>query len=151
MNVLAIDPATETGWAMSAIHYGTWNLRKHKDESVGIRLLRLRSHLKELCSLANVNIIAYEKPGGRNYAALINHAKLVGEIEKFCEENGIEYKGYSASEIKRFATGKGNAKKPQMVEAAKKRFGYTGDNDNIADALWILAVAKNEFGLAWEL
>ena len=45
---------------------------------------------------------------------------------------------FSATEIKKHATGKGNASKPMMIEAARNKLGYTGADDNEADALWIL-------------
>lgn len=153
MNILAIDPATETGWAVingPVTHFGIWNLKKHKDESVGMRLLRFHSHLREVCSKMGVNLIAYEKPGGRNYQGIINHAKLVGVIEKFCEYNALDYRGFSASEIKKHATGKGNSNKPAMIKAAREKLRYEGDNENEADALWILSLMANELSLEWE-
>jgi len=103
--------------------------------------------LNEACQLHGVTVIGYEKPGGRNYRALVLHSKLVGEIEKYCEENDIEYRGYSAGEIKKFATGKGNSGKPAMIAAAQEKLGYTGEDDNEADALWILELLKYELGL----
>ena len=66
-------------------------------------------------------------------------------LQLFCIENGIEYKGYSASEIKTHATGKGNANKAQVIEAARERLGYQGNDDNEADALWLLSLANNQF------
>ena len=32
-----------------------------------------------------------------------------------------------------------------MIQAAKERLGYTGANDNEADALWLLELAKSEY------
>lgn len=148
MKLLAIDPANETGYAISRVYFGTWNLKKHADESAGIRLLRFQGFLKEICELQSIDVIGYEKPGGRNYRALINHSKLAGEIEKFCEDNCLQYKGYSAAEIKKFATGKGNANKPAMIQAAQEKLDYTGENENEADALWILELMKSDLNLA---
>jgi Holliday junction resolvasome RuvABC endonuclease subunit len=146
-NLLALDPATKFGWAVSRDIYGVWDLTTRRDQSQGFKLLRFRSLLEEICRLNNVSVIGYEKPGGRNYAALVLHSKLVGEIEKYCEENNIEYKGYSASDIKKFATGKGNSGKPAMIKAAQEHLRYTGDDDNEADALWILELLKFELGI----
>lgn len=145
--ILALDPATKFGWAISTDIYGVWDLTTRRDQSQGFKLLRFRAMLDEVCKLNNVSTIAYEKPGGRNYAALVLHSKLVGEIEKYCEENDIEYKGYSAGDIKKFATGKGNSGKPAMIEAAQERLGYEGNDDNEADALWILELLKFELGI----
>lgn len=145
--LLSIDPATKTGWAIDNNYYGLWDLAQKKNESWGIKLLRFRKFLTELVDLAGITIIAYEKAGGRNYSALISHSKLVGEIEKFCEERNMEFIGKSASEIKKFATGKGNSGKPAMISAAQTKLGYEGDDDNIADALWLNNLVKYELGI----
>ena len=42
----------------------------------------------------------------------------------------------SPTELKKFATGKGNADKQQMIEAARKH-GYLGNSDDEADALLV--------------
>jgi Holliday junction resolvasome RuvABC endonuclease subunit len=70
---------------------------------------------------------------------------MVAIIETFCIEHGINYTAFSASEIKKFATGKGNANKDAMVKAAHDKYGYTGKDDNIADALHILHLAMKTF------
>ena len=150
MNILAIDPANETGWAVineGVTHYGIWNLKKHVDESVGMRLVRFHSHLREICDKMAIKVIAYEKPGGKNYKGVINHAKLVGVIEKYCEYSGLDYLGFSAAEIKKYATGIGNVGKPEMMKAAQGRLGYIGNNENEVDALWILELIKNKLNL----
>ena len=45
-------------------------------------------------------------------------------------------------DIKRLATGRGNAEKHEMVAAARARLGFEGDDDNTADALWLLEWAR---------
>lgn len=50
--------------------------------------------------------------------------------------------------VKLFATGKGDAKKPQMIEAARAHLGYGRHNDNEADAHWILQCALTWYGLS---
>jgi len=149
MNILAIDPATLCGWAIESTEFkgyecGVWNLTKRKDESDGIKWLRFRAQLKEICSMQKIQIVAFERPAGQHQGAVIHHAKLVAIIEEFCADNAIEYKAYSAGQIKKFATGKGNSGKPIMIQAAKDKLGYEGDDDNEADALWLLQLAKSE-------
>ena len=51
------------------------------------------------------------------------------------------------NEMKRFATSNGNASKPMMIAAAQKKLGYTGDNDNEADALWLLALTRDKLAI----
>lgn len=136
INVLAIDQASNCGWATKNAH-GAWDFTTRKDESSGMKMLRFRSKLKEVVELENINLIVYERVAGQHANSIIHASKMVAIIETFCEEIGINYKAVSAGEVKKFATGKGNAGKPQMIEAARLKYGYTGNNDNEADALHI--------------
>ena len=146
INILAIDQASRCGWA-SKNSSGVWDFTTRKDESSGMKMLRFRSKLKEVCALEEINLIVYERVAGFHKSAIIHAAKMVAIIESFCEENGIEYKAVSATEVKKFATGKGNANKDKMVEAARLKLGYLGTDDNEADALWIYQIVKHELGL----
>lgn len=145
--ILAIDPAENTGWAIANDVYGQWNFKLKRDENFGMKILRFKSKLKEVFELEKPDIIAFERPAGRNGAALISHSKFVGIIELFCTENDIPYKGYSASEIKKFGTGKGNAGKPLMVQHAKEKYGYQGDSHDEADALHLMNYCKHDLNL----
>lgn len=145
ISILALDQASECGWAITSTIYGTWDMTTRKDESSGMKLIRFKAKLTEVHSAQKLDLIVYERPAGRNAHAIIHAAKLVGIVEEFCEANHIQYRAYSASEVKKFATGKGNASKDQMILAAKEKLGYTGDNHNEADALWIWTLAKHEY------
>lgn len=144
VKILAIDPASMLGWAISKTEYGTWDLRTRKDESMGMKLIRLRSKLNDIYGAIKFDCIAYERPAGRHANSIIHEAKLIGIIESWCEENKVEYRAYSATEIKKFATGNGKAGKPEMIKAAQTKLSYTGNDDNEADALWILMLCQKE-------
>ena len=142
--ILAIDPATLSGWALSKDIYGTWNLRTRSDETWGMKLIRFKKHYTEvLDAYPSIEIVVYERPAGRNTRAIITQSKIIGVIESVAEQRGLEYKAFSAGEIKKFATGKGNCGKPAMIEAAREKYGYIGDDDNEADALHLLHLAKH--------
>lgn len=145
IKLLAIDQASNCGWC-TAHASGVWNFNTRKDESAGMKLLRFRAKLKEVCELEQINLIAYERVAGFHKNAIIHASKMVAIIEAFCEENNIDYKAVSATEVKKFATGKGNAKKDDMIASAKLKLGYTGNDDNEADAIWIYQLLKNELG-----
>jgi len=143
MKILAIDPATISGWALSKEIYGTWNLHTRTDESWGMKLIRFRSKLTEILeAYPEIKVIAYERPAGRNTRAIITQSKIIGIIESVVIDYELEYIAFSASEIKKFATGKGNCGKPAMIEAAKKLYNYLGSDDNEADALHLLHLAE---------
>lgn len=146
MKILALDPATKCGWAHSDGPSGVFDLSIRRDESAGMRLLRLKGKLNEIRRDVGIELVAYE--AARNAAqkmqgALVVQATMQGVIVSWCEEHGIEYRGYSPSEIKKHATGKGNASKCDMVKAAEAKFGPVED-DNHADALWILHLIQSE-------
>ena len=107
----------------------------------------MRSKLREIIQSENINLVVFERPGGRNQGAVIVHSELQGQIKVICEDMNIAYRGYSSKEIKLFATGKGNANKSVMIQAAKDKLGYTGNDDNEADALWLLELAKSDYDI----
>lgn len=145
--LLALDPAEKFGWAISNDLYGTWNFKLKKDESFSMKLIRLRAKLKEMLHLNSISIVVFERPSGHHANAIISHSKFVGIIEMLCTEENIPYKGYSAKEIKKFATNNGNAGKPLMIKKAQELLGYKGEDDNEADALWLLNLAKQDLSL----
>lgn len=147
MKILALDPAEHCGWALSRFISGTWDFKIKRDESTGMRYFRFRAKMSEICEKEGIELIAYERPAGQHKTDIISHSKFVGIIEEYCISNNIDYKGYSPSEIKMFATGKGNANKDMMVEAARKRLKYNGSDKDEADALWVLELVKDDLNL----
>ncbi len=147
VRILSLDIASVTGWAISETEHGTWDFKTRKDESMGMKLLRFRAKLNEVNELTRFNLVVYERAAGHFKNSIIHEAKLIGVVEEWCELNKIAYRSYSATEIKKFATGKGNAKKPDMVKAAQDKLGYDGEDDNVADALWLLKLAQKELNL----
>ena len=142
MNILALDPATTTGWAHSSGVSGVWDLSVRRDESRGMRLIRLNKKLSEIHESVGIDLLAFEaarNAGPKMQGALVVQAELQGIIKLYCENNEIDYIGLSPAEIKKHATGKGNANKEAMVKAAHNKFTDIDIcDDNHADALHIL-------------
>ena len=145
LKILALDPATHCGWALNRQVYGVWDLTPKRDESIGMRLIRLRSKLVEIIESEKIDLVVFERPGGQFKGAIIVQSEIQGQIKVVCEDYHVDYRAYSSQEIKRFATGKGNANKAAMIRMAKDAFGYPGEDDNEADALWLLEMARNEY------
>lgn len=147
--ILSIDPASQLGWAFSRTEYGTWDLRTRKDESIGMKLLRLKGKLNEMYAYKKFELLVYERPGGRHAGAVIHQSKLIGCMEEWCAANQVEFRAYASTEIKKYATNKGNCGKPAMIQAAKDKLGYPeeSNDDNEADALWLLELAKRDLGI----
>ena len=155
MKILAIDPATTTGWAYSNGACGTWDLKIRSDESSGMRLLRFEAKIKEIQEGLGIDVIVFEAvtAGGgpkANFNAIKLQTKLQAIIERFCEETkGVECMSYNLSTIKKHAIpqkGKRRAKE-DMVAAAKAKWpDKTIETDDVADALWLLNLAQEELG-----
>jgi Holliday junction resolvasome RuvABC endonuclease subunit len=143
--ILALDPATHCGYAINHDLYGVWDLTPKRDESIGMRLIRLRSKLNDIIASEHINLVVFERSGGQNIGAVIVQSEIQGQIKVVCEDHHLPYRGYSSQEIKKFATGKGNSNKLKMIEAAQDKLNYPGTNDNEADSLWLLELAKSEY------
>ena len=142
--ILALDIATHTGWCTETAS-GVWNLTPKRDESNGIRLLRLKAKVREIVELEKVDLIAFERSQGHHQNSVIVQSELHGVLKLYCEENKIQYVAYSPGELKKFATGKGSANKLAMVKAAQDKYGWKGTDDNEADAIHIYHYAKSIF------
>lgn len=146
LRILAIDPGTNTGWAHSTGISGVWDLRIRRDESSGMRLIRLRAKLDEILRTVGVDVVVFEAarhkaPGMQG--ALVVHAEIQGQIKAWCEQNSIQYRGYSPAEIKKYASGSGNCSKEKMLKLAQRKWKNVIDH-NHGDALWLLELAHQE-------
>lgn len=144
--ILALDIATKTGWATTHAS-GVVDFKPKRGESDGMRVVRFRSWLEEMLAANAYSVIAYERPAGRHAASIIVAAKLMGVVDELAHRHGLDVAIYSASEIKRHATGKGNAGKDEVYRAAVERWGTGIADDNEADALWLLSLAELDLRL----
>lgn len=144
--ILSLDIASNTGFC-TATASGVWNLTPRKNESKGMRLIKFKASLREIVQSEQISLIVFE--GAVTYSKFPNHValELQGVLKLFCEEVGIEYKSYMPSEIKKFATGKGNANKEAMIKAANERFGYNVRDDNEADAVCLYRLAIEDLNV----
>ena len=146
--ILALDPANRTGWAYLTADgrrlYGAWDLRQPWDDHPGDRLRRLHDGLAEFLGRYPAELIACEDAhyGTKNHEIAALHAELRGVVKLVAREHNAGYVAFKPSTIKKFATGYGLAKKPQMVAACKRLLCVDVDDDNIADALFILELAR---------
>lgn len=146
MKILSIDPGTYCGWALydNNIISGVWDISIKRDESRGMRLIRLRNKLNEI---GKVDLLTFEV--SKNHMSSLG-AEVAGEIRglitTWCIDNKIEYKGINVIEIKKHATNKGNANKELMISSAKIKFKKENLTDDEADALWILDYSLKNYG-----
>jgi hypothetical protein len=153
MKVLALDLGTRCGWALfndgAPLASGTWelsNARQRRFEGGGVKWLRLRGLLNQAVLGQLVEKIVFEEV--RSHAgvdAAHAYGGALAVLTAFCEAEGIPYEAYPVGTIKKHATGKGNAKKDAMIEAARARWPAIAiEDDNHADALWIGDLASRK-------
>ena len=143
MNILALDVATKTGWCNNDAD-GVWDFSIKRDESSGVRLLRFKAKLKELFNLSKPDLVVFERTSGMHKNSIIVQSELHGVLKSFCEDEKVDYKAYSAGEIKKYATGKGNASKEMMIKACIDELDIQPVDDNHADAIWLWQLAMED-------
>ena len=140
--ILALDLGTTTGWAMShPVISGTLCFKAKSFESASMRYVHFRNWLH---TLARPSVVYYEEVRAHKGADAAHvYGGMLAVLHMWCEDYDVPYCGVPVGSIKSHATGRGNASKDQMIQAAQAR-GWMPKDDNEADALWILDWALNQ-------
>ncbi|WP_206186456.1 crossover junction endodeoxyribonuclease RuvC [Thalassospira lohafexi] len=152
MKILSLDLGTTTGWAVAdgtlPIVSGTINFKSGRFEGGGMRFLRFRQWLAEIHQIQGGFDALYFEEVRRHIGTDAAHVYggLMAHLTAWCEEQNIAYQGVPVGTIKKHATGKGNAKKDVMIDAARKR-GHSPKDDNEADAIALMYWAKEQNGV----
>jgi Holliday junction resolvasome RuvABC endonuclease subunit len=140
MKILALDIATKTGWCTESAS-GTWDFSLKRGESYGMRVVKFKAAVREMINLEGISIVSYERPAGLQKSSIMVASEMVGVLHDLCIEMKVEVTNYAAKEIKKHATGNGNAGKPLMIAKAKE-LGYSPADDNQADAIHLYRMTK---------
>jgi len=84
--------------------------------------------------------VCIEEPFSGQFSSVKALFPMLGAAVLTCERLGLPWSMVHLSKLKKHATGKGNAKKPEMQAAAKARWGKDLGEDE-ADAAWAGAFA----------
>lgn len=148
MRILAIDPGSRCGWALSdggkVIGSGTWDLapqRLRRFEGGGMRYVRLRQFLNEISIVDRVVVEEVRRHMGVDAAHI--YGGVLATVTAWCEEQGVAYSALPVKTAKKRFTGNGNASKDDMIAEAKRR-GYDVADDNQADALAMLLITMED-------
>lgn len=163
MNILALDQATTTGYAIvddtgRILHSGTVELadKKRTGESRGMRYIRMENFLRNTIPFWNIRLVCHEQTLLRGGAATEIANGLKAIILKVATEKDCDVTCVHTCELKKWATGSGKAEKPAMIKAAA---GFMTDqnaregickaspvDDNEADAVLIGLWAASKYG-----
>lgn len=158
--ILALDLGTNTGWALQqidgAITSGTQVFKPQRFEGGGMRYLRFKRWLTELkacqtdaalqSAQSGLQAVYFEEV--RRHAstdAAHAYGGFLATLTAWCEHHQIPYQGIPVGTIKKYATGKGNASKEDVI-AAMRAQGHQPVDDNEADALALLYLALEKAG-----
>lgn len=135
--VVGVDPSTKTGLFFTGQYTSSTVLKTGK---VGVsRLFAIREAFSEFLDAHKPDIAVVE---GYAYAnkytlTLLVEIGIILRLE-LCTR-GIPCYIVPPSVLKKYVTGKGNSKKPEVAEAAKSRWGFEDPSDDVVDA-YVLAV-----------
>jgi hypothetical protein len=108
--VLALDLATNTGWALRSangqIVSGTISFRPSRYDGGGIRYLRFRSWLDGVAAdAAGLGVVHYEEVRRHlSTDAAHVHGGLLATLTSWCEQHGIPYQGVPVGTIRDLAS-----------------------------------------------
>ncbi len=141
--ILALDLGTITGWALRGydglITSGTVSFKPSRFDGGGMRYLRFQNWLSEMDRLSGPISAIYFEEVRRHIGTDAAHVfgGLMAVLTAWAEMRGVPYQGVPVGTIKQSATGRGNASKSMMIDAARAR-GFDPRDDNEADAIAIL-------------
>lgn len=146
--ILALDLATATGFAVARpgsndLHFGTHRLPS-TGKDVGAFAIAFDGWLSLMMAEHAPEIVVYEQPSIFSKTTPDTIIKLSGlayHTELICKREGARVYMANPSKLKKFFTGHGKAKKPEMMAVAR-RYGWAVRDDNQADAcaVWAWAV-----------
>lgn len=147
--ILALDAATKTGWCLwqkgKVVESGVQDFSKRRGESNGMMFLRFRRWLSQMLLDNHVTLAIFEQAHHRGGAATEICINMIGRIQEICEELQIEYASLHSATLKKWATGRGNADKAEMVARAKEILGRKPLDDNEADAVLLASYASENY------
>lgn len=148
MNVLALDLATTTGWALRAygrLSHGVFKLPNGHRE----RVVALEDELATLLHQVahGRGDVVFETSCDRFHNATLVAGQLQGVLHAQLEAFGVPVDrvfGYTPKAAKKFATGNGNATKGDVIASVRERWAEDVEDDNAADALALLHLHESE-------
>ena len=142
MVTIGIDPGTRCGWCVidgDVVRSGEWDLSSRRHEGGGMRFVRVARYFAELLESVQSPTVFYEEVRRHmGVDAAHVYGGIVAVIAAECERRKVPYAGIPVGTVKKRATGKGNADKARMIDAARGQWpGFEPVSDNEADARWI--------------
>lgn len=141
MNVIGLDLSlTSTGVARAD---GS-SLRIRSKKTGPERLHEIVEGVAILCQNADLVVLEGYSYGSKG-RSVFQIGELGGVVRMFLWGNSLSYVEVPPANLKRFATGKGNAGKDEVLAAAIRRLDYQGSSNDEADALFLRQMALTHY------
>jgi len=117
------------------------NAKKSDEE----RLIEIREELSFIPIINNLKMVYFEGPSfASNGQFMLQMGALHYVIRILFFESKTDYKIITPTELKKFVTGKGNAKKDLMLLKVYKKWGVEFSDNNMSDAYGLARMALEE-------
>jgi crossover junction endodeoxyribonuclease RuvC len=142
MRFVGIDPSTKTGLVIlenNKVHTAIEiTPQEERDPHRFIEIART-----VLSYITEDDVICIEGFSYSSRGAAVSVQYGIGWILRYeLLQAGFSYYEVPPSSVKKFATGKGNAKKDEMVLPIYKRWGFEHSSDNVRDAFVLAQMAR---------
>lgn len=148
--ILALDIATHTGFC-SSTKSGTWdftesrsrnNNKEHKDFRDTLMAFIIDHDIRKIVA-EDVNVKTH-------FNSMRKLSEFRGILLEVCDELDLPAPEFvPVPTLKKYATGKGNASKEDMIETCQRRYNITPTDDNEADACHLFFYFIKKHKIQW--
>lgn len=150
MRIAGLDISTKTG--LACVENG---------ETVGSKLIRfpdakgfdrvqlIARSVKNVIQEWNPGLVVIEGYGYGNVNTLVDLVEIGTGIRLGLKELGMTWWLVPPTVLKKFTTGVGNAKKPQMAASVKERWGFESKSDDVIDAYALARLGEHIHSLGF--
>lgn len=125
-----------------AVGLDAWTFRCKLTDT--LRLARITGYIADTLTVREPALVCIEGPSyGSTTGSQHERGGLWWMVAAAIDELRIPRATVTPSALKKYATGKGNAGKDEMMVATCRRFPHFDGDNNAADALWLAAVAAD--------
>ncbi|MBF0575530.1 hypothetical protein [Dysgonomonas sp. GY617] len=134
-DLLALDIATHTGY-YSTHGFGTWNFTESKKRNNNKQHQDFRNTILGFIQDHGIKqIVAEDINVNNHFSDMRKLSEFRGILFEVCDELNLPEPAFiNVATLKKWATGNGRAKKPEMIQACIDRYKFYPGDDNAADA-----------------
>lgn len=143
---LYLDLGQKTGWCVAPMPllHGVEDLKPGRFESHGVRFVNFLGLLARIERDHGIEEIVYEEVRRhRGTDAAHAYGGYMAHLQSWAIQRSIPYRSITVQEVKKAATGKGNAAKADVLAAVQKLgFPVTDENEADAVAIFLADIAR---------